>query len=137
MQRDHPSQIRIGDAAVFFQDVKGNDPDRRAKLKADHKTYDTSTGSQAHHIALVSDVWWSTSDDKIELEIAESSGTISQSGGNGVHVRSLGDVQSYVSNKLVYCRAGNDRIYFVASAVRNPYLPDTLEDTAMPEDVLG
>ena len=125
LRREHPSKIQVGDAAVFFRDVKGDNPDVAAQKKAGGG-YDTSSGSQAFHIGLVSDVSWRAGTNRVSLEIAESSGAMASSGGNGVKVRSLGEVEAVVANKLVYCPDGGNRIYFVGcNGPPNPYLPDT------------
>jgi hypothetical protein len=110
-RRRAASSIEVGDAAVFFQDVKGDNPDIKATLKSDG-SYDTKTGSQAFHIGLVA------SKDLLpggtmRLSIAESSGQ-ARSNGNGVNVRALGTVTPIVANGLVYCMDGANRIYFTA-----------------------
>lgn len=110
MHRDHPSRIQIGDVAVFFRNFKGDDLDR--------------TGCEAFHIGLVSGCHWSQSDNTIDLEIADSRGSPSQFGGDGVNIRAVDHVKSPVSNKLVYCVAGNDRIYFTDAPTRVPYMPE-------------
>jgi len=109
--RASASAIQVGDAAVFFQDVKGNNPDIGAKQKVDG-TYDTSSGSQAFHIGVVASNRL-LADGR--LDIADSSGSASAtSGGNGVKVRLLTNVKPVVANGLVYCMDGANRIYFTA-----------------------
>jgi hypothetical protein len=121
MHRDHPSHIQVCDVAVFFRYVKGDNLD---------------SGCKAHHIGLVSRLHWSESDNTIDLEIADSRGGPSQFGGDGVNIRSLGHVKSYVSNKLVYCLSGDDRIYFTDVPTRAPYMPERVEDGS-PENAVG
>ena len=111
-RRRESSTIAVGDAAVFFQDVKGDNPDTMATKKQDG-TYDTTTGSQAFHIGLVASKTL-LPDGTMALDIAESSGQARSGGSNGAHVRSLGTVKPIVSNGLVYCMDGNNRIYFTA-----------------------
>lgn len=125
LRRRRPEDIRVGDAAIFFQDVKGDNPDVAAKQKADG-SYDTTSGSQAYHIGLVSDVSCAAGTSQVTLEIAESSGATAESGGSGVNVRSAGTATARVAGGYVYFPAGNDRIYFAGPAkAPNPYLPYT------------
>jgi hypothetical protein len=122
-RRHAASEIRVGDAAIFMQDVKNDDPDVMAVKDANDK-YDTSTGSQAFHIGLVASV--SVSGDQVTMGIAESSGAPATSGGNGVNVRSLGTVKATVSRNLVWVPDGKNRIYFVGpQTTPSPYLPNT------------
>ncbi len=122
LRRDQATNIRVGDAAVFFKDVKSDNPDLAAQQKTDG-SYDTSSGSQAFHIGLVSSVSCQPGAGTVTLEIAESSGAPAQSGGNGVNVRSLGTVAAKVANGLVYCPDGSNRIYFVGCNVTpSPYV---------------
>jgi hypothetical protein len=133
MRRKAASEIRVDDAAIFFEDVKSNNPDVVATKKSDGK-YDTATGSQAFHIGLVASISTVVSDSgspsagpvRVKLEIAESSGSPSStSGGNGVRIRSLGTVAATVANNLVYCPDGANRIYFVGrTQVSPPYMPN-------------
>lgn len=111
LHRSAPDQIRVDDAAVFFQDVKADDPNIAAQQKPDG-SYDSNTGSQAFHIGLVSSVTRVAGTNKVTLEIAESSGALANSGGNGVNVRSLGQVTATVAKGLVWCPDGKSRIYF-------------------------
>ncbi len=123
LRRRRPSEIRVDDAAIFFCDVKFNNPDVVAKKKSDG-TYDTTSGSQAFHIGLVSDVSVAAGTNMVTLEIAESSGAQASSGGNGVNVRSLGQVKVSVANNLVYCPDGANRIYFIGRpSPPQPYMP--------------
>lgn len=110
-RRRDAKSIAVGDAAVFMQDVKNENPDTKAVQKSDG-TYDTTTGSQAFHIGLVASKTM-LPDGTMTLEIAESSGQ-ARSGGNGANVRSLGTVRPLVSGGLVYCMDGANRIYFTA-----------------------
>jgi hypothetical protein len=120
--RASASAIQVGDAAVFFKDVKSNNPDIVATKKSDG-TYDTSTGSQAFHIGLVASKNVMP-DGTMTLAIAESSGATATSRGNGVNVRSLGTVRMTVANGLVYCGDGANRIYFTAApAGASPAMP--------------
>jgi hypothetical protein len=122
LRRDQASSIQEGDAAVFFQDVKQDNPDLAAK-HADDGSYDRSSGSQAFHIGLVSSVSIQSDGVTVKLEIAESSGGAAKSGGNGVNVRSLGAVAATVAKGLVYCPDGSNRIYFVGcSSSPSPYV---------------
>jgi hypothetical protein len=122
MHRDHPSRIQTGDVAVFFRNFKGDDLACR--------------GCEAFHIGLVSRCHWSESDNTIDLEIADSRGSPSQFGGDGVNIRSLDHAKSNVSNKLAYCVAGNNRIYFTDAPTRAPYMPEKVE-AGSPEDTIG
>lgn len=122
LRRKNPSEIQVDDAAVFFKDVKSDDPNIPAK-KNSEGSYDTSSGSQAFHIGVVSSV--SVSGNQVDLEIAESSGAPASSGGNGVNVRSLGKVTATVAKGLVYCPDGANRIYFVGhQGSPSPYMPN-------------
>jgi hypothetical protein len=118
--RKDASAIQVGDAAVFFQDVKGNNPDLVATKKGDG-SYDTTTGSQAFHIGLVESKSI-RGDGTMTLEIAESSGA-ARGSANGVNVRSL-ETRAVVAGDLVYCPDGNNRIYFTAApAGASPSMP--------------
>ncbi len=120
--RKDAGSVAVGDAAVFFKDVKANNPDLVATKKLDG-TYDTSTGSQAFHIGLVASASVGY-DGTMRLEIAESSGAAATSRGNGVNVRSVQPAKPVVAGGLVYCPDGNNRIYFTgAPSSASPYLP--------------
>jgi hypothetical protein len=122
LRRKSANDIQVDDAAVFFQDVKFDDPNIAATQKADG-SYDTNTGSQAFHIGLVSDVSPAGA-NMVNLEISESSGAPASSGGNGVNVRTLGRVTATVAKGLVYCPDGANRIYFVGrQGAVSPYPP--------------
>ena len=100
-------------AAIFFEGkVVGNDPSTLAPKKADG-SFDTSQGTKAFHIGLVDEV--SVSGDKvITLSVAESSGSVSNFGGNGVNVRSVAIRGTTVGGGLVGCAVSDsERIYFV------------------------
>lgn len=125
LRRRKPADIRIGDAAIFFQDVKSDNPDIAAKQNA-NGSYDTTSGSQAFHIGLVSDVSCAAGSSQVTLEIAESSGAMAESGGSGVNVRSLGTATAPVAGGYVYYPSGANRIYFAGPAsTPNPYMPYT------------
>ena len=136
-RRSSVAEIQPGDAAIFFRDVKQEGPDVAAKFvekvetKSDGttkvvKTLDTSSGSQAEHIALVSSVR-PVPGDQVTLEIAEGSGAPASSGGNGVNTRTLGQdpLKATVANNLVYVPSGNNRVYFIGRpGSAPPYMPD-------------
>ena len=123
LHRKNPSEIRVDDAAVFFKDVKSDDPSIAAKKNSDG-SYDTSSGSQAFHIGVVSSV--SAAGNQVDLEIAESSGARASSGGNGVNARALGKVTATVAKGLVYCPDGANRIYFTGrQGTASPYMPNS------------
>jgi hypothetical protein len=123
LQRKIAGDIQVDDAAVFFEDVKYDDPNIMAQRK-DGK-YDPTTGSQAFHIGVVSYAQVIAGTDLVDLNIAESSGGSNpSSGGNGVRVRKLGQVKATVSKGLVWVPDGTNRIYFVGSKDPvNSYLP--------------
>ena len=124
LQRKSAPEIQADDAAVFFEDVKGDDPNITAQKGSDGK-YDPSSGSQAFHIGVVSGVTVLAATNQIDLDIAESSGAPADSGGNGVNVRSLGKVTATVAKGLVYCMSGKNRIYFTGrQGAVNPYAPN-------------
>jgi hypothetical protein len=105
--------IQPGDAAVFFKDIKDNNPDLAKQRDKSNKLIQ-GTGSEAFHIGLVNRI--SASANSITmLEIAESSGSHASSGGNGVNVRTAGVTGVGKSGPYVYAEVGkNERIYFVA-----------------------
>jgi hypothetical protein len=112
-RRQNASEVKPGDAAIFFKDVKDNNPDTAKQRNAKGELIE-GTGSEAFHIGLVNSVGYS-GDKFTSLEIAESSGSPSIYGGSGVNVRSANVVSSGKSGKWVYCQTGvNERIYFVA-----------------------
>jgi hypothetical protein len=124
LRRKSASEIQVDDAAVFFKDVKNDDPNIAAK-QTPAGAYDRSSGSQAFHIGLVSSVSLAPGTNQVNLEIAESSGAAASSGGNGVNVRSLGQVPATVAKGLVYCPDGANRIYFVGrQGAATPYPPN-------------
>jgi len=125
LRRTSASEIQVDDAAVFFEDVKGDDPNIAAQLK-DGK-YDSNTGSQAFHIGVVASVQAIAGTDLVDLDIAESSGARASSGGTGVNVRSLGQVKATVAKGLVWCPDGKNRIYFTGKdGDVSPYTPTFL-----------
>lgn len=112
-RRQKASDVRTGDAAIFFKDVKDNNPDLAKQRGSDGKLI-AGTGSEAFHIGLVNTVGCG-GDNFTSLEIAESSGASSMYGGTGVNVRTANILSSGKSGKWVYCEpATNERIYFVA-----------------------
>ena len=114
-RRQQASRVKVGDAAIFFKDIKDNNPDLAKKRDANHKLIE-GTGSEAFHIGLVNSVGCS-GEAFTTLEIAESAGAKVANtiyGGNGVNVRSATVKSSGKSGKWVYCQTGdNERIYFV------------------------
>jgi hypothetical protein len=121
--RTSPSEIRADDAAVFFKDVKYDNPDLAASKNSDG-SYNMASGSQAFHIGLVSSVSTAPGNGMLNLEIAESSGALASSRGNGVNVRSLGPVKATVANGLVYCLDGTNRVYFTGGPSKlQTYMP--------------
>jgi hypothetical protein len=112
-RRRSASTVRPGDAAIFFKDLKDNNPDI-AKQRDSSGALIAGTGSEAFHIGVVSTVGYA-GDNFTSLEIAESSGAASSYGGSGVNVRSLANiVASGRSGNWVYCKSGaNEWIYFV------------------------
>lgn len=124
LRRKAPSEIQVDDAAVFFQDVNSDNPDIAASQNSDG-TYNRASGSQAFHIGLVASVSVAAGSAMVNLEIAESSGAAASSGGNGVNVRSLGQVTATVARGLVYCPDGANRIYFTGrQGASSPYMPN-------------
>jgi hypothetical protein len=115
-------EIQPDDAAVFFDHVYNENPSIPAPLV--NGVYDTTRGSKAFHIGVVAAKTAVAGSNRVTLEIAESSGGPARGGGDGVNVRSLGQVTATVSHGLVYCPEGNNRIYFVGRPNANPpYLP--------------
>ncbi len=111
-RRQKVSDVKPGDAAIFFKDVKGDNPDIAKQRDAKNKLIE-GTGSEAFHIGLVNSVGYA-GDKFTSLEIAESSGSSSIYGGSGVNVRAATVVSTGKSGKWVYCQSGtNERIYFV------------------------
>ncbi len=111
-RRQKVSDVKPGDAAIFFKDVKDNNPDI-PKQKDSKGKFIEGTGSEAFHIGLVNSAGYA-GDDFTSLEIAESAGSPSIYGGSGVNVRTANVVSTGKSGKWVYCQSGtNERIYFV------------------------
>lgn len=124
-RRTATREIQAGDAAVFFQDVKSDNPDILAQKV--NGSYDRTTGSQAFHIGVVSST--SVDGDQLTLQIAESSGAKAASGGNGVNVRSLDKQTPKVAKGLVYCKDGDNRVYFTGrQGTATPYPPNNTAD---------
>ena len=125
-QRKNAGEIEVDDAAIFFEDVKNDSPDLAAKKGSDGK-YDSKSGSQAFHIGVVASATAIAGTDLVDLDIAESSGGRAPSGGNGVRVRSLGQVKATVSKGLVWVPDGNNRVYFAGyDGPVTPYMPTFL-----------
>jgi hypothetical protein len=111
-RRQRASNVQPGDAAIFFKDVKDNNPDI-VKQRDSAGRLIQGTGSEAFHIGLVNGVGYA-GDDFTSLEIADSSGKASIYGGTGVNVRAASVVSTGQSGKWVYCQVGeNERVYFV------------------------
>ena len=126
LQRKNANEIEEDDAAIFFRDVKYDDPNIAAQQKTGGG-YDAATGSQAFHIGVVSSATAIAGTNLVDLDIAESSGAKASSGGNGVNVRSLGKVTATVAKGLVYCQDGINRIYFTGKqGAVSPYPPTVL-----------
>ena len=124
LRRKTASEIQEDDAAIFFKDVVSDNPDIAAQPSSGGG-YTQGSGSQAFHIGLVSGVTPIAGTSKVELEISESSGAPASSGGNGVNIRSLGQVTATVANGLVYCLDGTNRIYFTGrQGTVSPYMPN-------------
>jgi hypothetical protein len=122
-RRTSVTAIDAGDAAIFFKDVKDNNPDIQ-KQRDSNKNLISGTGSEAFHIGLVNSI--DTSGGTItRLEIAESSGASSMYGGNGVNVHEVKVTAAGTSGAYVYAQlSNNDRIYFVAPpAGAGPEMP--------------
>ena len=112
-RRTDPTAIRPGDAAIFFQGVKDNNPDIMARTDSQGNWIEGS-GSKAFHIGLVNDIG-ATGSAIGMLEIAESSGAASIYGGNGVNVRAVQVKSTGKSGPCVYAEVSqNERIYFIA-----------------------
>lgn len=111
-RRQKVSDVKVGDAAIFFKDVKDNNPDVAKQRDSTGKLIE-GTGSEAFHIGLVSGVGYAGG-QFTSLEIAESSGSPSIYGGSGVNVRAANVASTGTSGQWVYCPSGtNERIYFV------------------------
>ena len=112
-RRQNVSAVQTGDAAIFFKDVKDNNPDIAKQRDSNNKLI-AGTGSEAFHIGLVNKPGCA-GDEFTSLEIAESAGSPSIYGGSGVNVRAANVDSTGKSGKWVYCQTGtNERIYFVA-----------------------
>jgi hypothetical protein len=112
-RRQSADKVAQGDAAIFFKDVKNNNPDIVKQRDSNHKLIQ-GTGSEAFHIGVVESAEYS-GENFTKLEIADSSGMKSKFGGNGVNVRLVGIQSTGKSGKWVYCQCGAaERIYFVA-----------------------
>jgi hypothetical protein len=113
-RRRSPSEVAIGDAAVFFKDLKDNNPDI-AKQRDSTGHLIQGTGSEAFHIAVVNNCGYAGS-NFTSLQVAESAGERgSLYGGNGVNVKDLTIQGSGMSGQWCYARTGdNTWVYFVA-----------------------
>jgi hypothetical protein len=115
LRRDTPDSIQIGDAAVFFRKVQSNNPDM--------------AGSEAFHIAIVSNISPGNSSDQWNIWVAESSGEVRNNGANGVHERQLGDGTLTLRQAvgLAYYENPNKiRCYFVGpNGTPTPYEAET------------
>jgi hypothetical protein len=112
-RRTAATEIRIGDAMIFFEGIKDNNPDIPAQKGSDGN-WIKGSGSKAFHIGLVNDI--SASGSVItKLVVAESSGAGSIYGGNGVNIRTIKVTATGKSGTYVYAEVSqNERIYFVA-----------------------
>jgi hypothetical protein len=111
-RRRNASEVQPGDAAIFFKDVKDNNPDI-AKQRDSGGNLIAGTGSEAFHIGVVNTVGFG-GDNFTSLQFAESSGAPSSFGGSGVGVRTANIVSSGKSGNWVYCKTGgNEWTYFV------------------------
>ncbi len=126
-RRKAAGEIQVDDAAIFFEDVRNDDPNIMAQKGSDG-AYNRNTGSQASHIAVVTGINVIAATGQVNLEIAESSGAkAAVSAGNGVNVRSLNGVKATVAKGLVYVMSGDHRVYFVGpKETPNPYMPTFL-----------
>jgi hypothetical protein len=127
LRRRTAAEIQPDDAAIFFSTVLHDNPSVPAPLV--NGVYDTTRGSKAFHIGLVSSVTPIAGTTQVTLEIAESSGAAAASGGNGVNVRTLSQMPAIVAHDLVYCPEGNNRIYFVGRSDANPPYPQEHQTT--------
>ena len=121
--RARASDIRPGDAIIFFKGKTfNNDPSTRASQKSDG-SYDHTSGTEAFHIGLVADKS-ATSSGVTSLQIAESSGASSIYSGTGVNVRTASVSETTTANNLVSCKLSETtRVYFVApDGNPSPYL---------------
>jgi hypothetical protein len=66
LQRKSASEIEEDDAAIFFKDVKNDDPNIAAQPKTGG-SYDPATGSQAFHIGVVSAVTAIAGTNQVDL----------------------------------------------------------------------
>jgi hypothetical protein len=125
-QRRSAGEIQADDAAVFFQDVKSDDPNIAVQQNPGGG-YNTRSGSQAFHIGVVAKATAIAGTNLVDLDIAGSSGARASGGGTGVNDRSLGQVKATVAKGLVYCADGNNRIYFTGTpGAVAPYLPNVV-----------
>ena len=112
-RRQSASSIAVGDAAVFFKDMLNDNPDK-AKSRDKGGNLIEGTGSEAFHIGVVSSIEVSGSDIS-SLSIAESSGSPSSYGSDGVNVRAARISGTGKSSSYVHAKAGsNEWIFFVA-----------------------
>ena len=111
-RRRRVEDVKPGDAAVFFKDVKDNNPDVAKQRRADGSLI-AGSGSEAFHIALVNRVGGGGGKFTL-LEVAESAGSPSLYGGDGVNVHPVTITDTGTSGTSIYCQSGPaTRLYFV------------------------
>ncbi len=112
-RRKSVSEVKRGDAAIFFDGSFKNGPDTLATRLSDG-SYDLTTGTKAFHIGLVDSASFIA--DKFQtMDIADSSGSHSDlTGGNGVRHYALKLEGTGKSGEFVYVdKGGGERVYFV------------------------
>jgi hypothetical protein len=98
-RRKHASQIKSGDAIIFFKDVKGDNPDDPKDRDATGKWIKDS-GSEAYHIGIVDYVSLVDQKGVINLGIAESSGGQNPvTMGSGVKTRSITKAETKIDRQ--------------------------------------
>lgn len=128
-RRASAGSVQPGDAAIFFKDIKNDNPDL-AKQRDSKGNLIAGTGSEAFHIGVVNQVG-AGGGGFSKLEVADSSGMRTIYGGDGVNVRNVGLQGGGVScGKWVYAQVNeNERVYFVAPpAGWGPEMPYTYGD---------
>ena len=119
VRRKERSEIREGDAMIYFRGVKKDNPDQALTRN--------SYGSETVHIGLVASIYPVDLEDRVRIRIAESSGAIRFDGSTGVCIRDVGEVTLKTARSLVYFENadGTERCYFVGPLRQpNPYEPD-------------
>jgi hypothetical protein len=114
-RRPRASEVRMGDAVIFFEGNLAN-PDKADSRGAGGAW--TNVGSRAFHIAVVNEVGQSAG-EFTNLSVAESAGSPSQRfGGNGVNVRAVDITGTGSFGGWVRCHEGSGEsahhMYFVA-----------------------